>query len=353
MSGLGVPVMNQFGLRPAVVEGTDRIAPLTVNRDLDKLGLLNGVTTFNFHLHLPHYALTTEDTKSIHVLSTQPIDMTRPHPFTAAGNREFNSLVWMPPRGIAAAISSSPTRRSSRRCSEARTAWNDSGATSPRCDSSCSHRLHLFNQLNPMTERDREQHGGVTGGRPEAGGSQRPCVLTINGGSSSLKFAVFAASESLDRVLTGRVERVGQGQSRLVVSAADGGRREDRAVAAPDQAAAAGLVIEEIERGLGLGTIAAVGHRIVHGGDRFVEPALITAEMIDQLRRIAPFDPEHLPGEIALIEAIGSAIPGIPQVACFDTAFHRDDAKARTDRPDPAAVLGAGRQALRFPRAVV
>jgi hypothetical protein len=57
------------------------------------------VSTFNFHLHLPHYALTTEDTKSIHVLSRQPIDLSRPHPFTAAGNREFNSCVWMPPKG--------------------------------------------------------------------------------------------------------------------------------------------------------------------------------------------------------------------------------------------------------------
>lgn len=96
MTGLAVPVMNQFGLRPAVVEGTNQIAPLTINKDLDKLGLLNGVNTFNFHLHLPHYAVT-EDTKSIHVLSKQPIDMTRPHPFTAAGNREFNSFIWMPP----------------------------------------------------------------------------------------------------------------------------------------------------------------------------------------------------------------------------------------------------------------
>ena len=92
MKGLDVPVLNQFGLRPAVVQGTDQIAPLTINKDLDKLGLLNGVTTFNFHLHLPHYALTTEDTKSIHVLARQPIDLSRPHPFTAAGNREFNSL---------------------------------------------------------------------------------------------------------------------------------------------------------------------------------------------------------------------------------------------------------------------
>lgn len=99
MAGLGVPVLNQFGLRPAVVEGTGEIAPLTINRDQDTLGLLNGVTTFNFHLHLPHYALTTDDQKSIHVLASQPVELSRPHPFTAAGNREFNSCLWMPPQG--------------------------------------------------------------------------------------------------------------------------------------------------------------------------------------------------------------------------------------------------------------
>src|SRR5437016_13531356 len=99
MKALGVPVMNQFGLRPALVKGTKQIAPLTINKDLDKLGLLNGVTTFNFHPHLPHYALTTDDTKSVHVLARQPIDLDRPHPFTAAGNTEFNSFIWMPPNG--------------------------------------------------------------------------------------------------------------------------------------------------------------------------------------------------------------------------------------------------------------
>src|SRR5262249_3213312 len=98
MKALDVPVVNQYGLRPAVVKGTNQITPLTVNKDLDKLGLLEGVTTFNFHLHLPHYALTTEDSKSVHLLSRQPIDLTRPHPFTAAGNREFNSCIWMPPK---------------------------------------------------------------------------------------------------------------------------------------------------------------------------------------------------------------------------------------------------------------
>jgi hypothetical protein len=93
MKGLGVPVINQFGLRPAVVSGTDQIAPLTINKDLDKLGVLKGVTTFNVHLHLPYDALTTKESKSIHMLARQPIDLSRPHPFTAAGNQEFNSCL--------------------------------------------------------------------------------------------------------------------------------------------------------------------------------------------------------------------------------------------------------------------
>ncbi len=69
MHGLELPVLNQFGLRPAVVPGTDQIAPLTINKDFDGLGLLNGVTSFNFHRRLPHYALTTEGTRSIRVLA--------------------------------------------------------------------------------------------------------------------------------------------------------------------------------------------------------------------------------------------------------------------------------------------
>jgi hypothetical protein len=98
MKALGVPVLNQYGLRPAIVKGTGKIAPLTISKDLDKRGLLNDVSTFNFHLHLPHYALTTEETSSVHVLARQPIDLDRPHPFTEAGNTEFNSFIWMPPK---------------------------------------------------------------------------------------------------------------------------------------------------------------------------------------------------------------------------------------------------------------
>jgi hypothetical protein len=98
MKAFGVPVLNKFGLRPALVKGTSDLQPLTTFKDLDKLGLLNGVTTFNFHPHLPHYELTTSDTKSVHLLARQPIDTERPHPFTEAGNKEFNAFIWMPPK---------------------------------------------------------------------------------------------------------------------------------------------------------------------------------------------------------------------------------------------------------------
>jgi hypothetical protein len=124
IDGLGIPVENRWGLRPAVVRRapqptpatarteldksgwmtgttgpTDRIAPLNVMRDLDTRGWLEGVSNFNFHMHLPHYAVTSEDRGAIHVLARQPIDLSKPHPFTNAGNKEFNTLVWMPPAG--------------------------------------------------------------------------------------------------------------------------------------------------------------------------------------------------------------------------------------------------------------
>ena len=99
MQGLGIPVENRYALRPAKVPGTEKLAPLSIARDLDTKGWLQGVTTFNFHMHLPHYAVTTDDPKAIHVLARQPIDMARPHPFTEAGNREFNMFLWMTPKG--------------------------------------------------------------------------------------------------------------------------------------------------------------------------------------------------------------------------------------------------------------
>src|SRR4051794_23897749 len=99
MKGLGVPVENQWGLRPATVAGTNRTVPLNVARDHDKRGWMTDVNTFVFHMHLPHYAVTSHEGNGIHVLARQPVDTSRPHPFVEAGNREFNMFLWMPPAG--------------------------------------------------------------------------------------------------------------------------------------------------------------------------------------------------------------------------------------------------------------
>ncbi|MGK2880468.1 MAG: hypothetical protein ACSLE6_06630 [Mycobacterium sp.] len=99
MLALEVPVHNKWGLRPAVVDGTQEIRPLNTIRDLDTERLLDNVTTLNFHPHLPHYELTTPGSDTVRVLGRQRIDPNRPHPFTAAGNTEFNALLWMPPAG--------------------------------------------------------------------------------------------------------------------------------------------------------------------------------------------------------------------------------------------------------------
>lgn len=105
MQGLGIPIDNRWGLHPATIpdpaappgQSKVRIGPLTAMRDLDTRGFLNGVSNFNLHPHLPHYAVTADDPRSVHVLATQPIDLSRPHPFTNAGNKEFNTFVWLPP----------------------------------------------------------------------------------------------------------------------------------------------------------------------------------------------------------------------------------------------------------------
>jgi hypothetical protein len=97
MRDLGVPVENQYGLRPETRPGTTKTIPLSTFNDIDTRGWLANVKTFVFHMHLPHYAIT--DPNAIRVLATQRIDMTKPHPFIEAGNREFNMFLWMPPDG--------------------------------------------------------------------------------------------------------------------------------------------------------------------------------------------------------------------------------------------------------------
>lgn len=142
-------------------------------------------------------------------------------------------------------------------------------------------------------------------------------ILTLNGGSSSIKFALFE-TEGLKRVLEGAIERVGLSDASLRIR--QDGSDVSRQVEVPDHEAAVALLMESLNGE----TLTAVGHRVVHGGSRYSKPHWITRDMIDDLRKLSPFDPEHLPEELMLIEAFHRRFPDLKQLACFDTDFHRD-----------------------------
>jgi acetate kinase len=149
-------------------------------------------------------------------------------------------------------------------------------------------------------------------------------ILTINGGSSSIKFALFEAGGALRRSLEGAIERIGQSNATLRSKGVNPSDTVSKSVAAPDYTAAANALMDWIDDFAGRDALAAVGHRVVHGGPHYSEPQQISAEMIEELRRISPFDPEHLPEEILLMGSLYRRFPNVPQVACFDTEFHHD-----------------------------
>ncbi|MGZ8915039.1 MAG: acetate/propionate family kinase [Methylobacter sp.] len=154
--------------------------------------------------------------------------------------------------------------------------------------------------------------------------SANPGILTINGGSSSIKFALFEAGDPLRRILEGGIERIGLPEATLRVKGINRADNFLQLETAPDHTAAVGALLDWFEQRLGHDALTAVGHRVVHGGPKYSKPQRITAEMIEELRRLSPFDPQHMPEEIRLIEAFHRRFPKLPQVACFDTAFHHD-----------------------------
>ncbi|MDR3632882.1 MAG: acetate/propionate family kinase [Isosphaeraceae bacterium] len=167
-------------------------------------------------------------------------------------------------------------------------------------------------------------------------------ILTINGGSSSLKFALVQWTDLIARVLSGRVDRIGLENALWVMNGPDGSREEERWVVAPDVRAAVRLVIDRLERSGGFAAIASVGHRVVHGGSRYHQPDRVTAELIEELRKVSAYDPDHLPGEIELIETFRTRDPDLPQVACVDTAFHHDMPRVAQIVPIPRRYEAAG-----------
>ena len=149
-------------------------------------------------------------------------------------------------------------------------------------------------------------------------------ILTINGGSSSIKFAMFETGDPFRRILEGSVEQIGLADARMRLKGADKSDGFMRPVAAPNHAAALAILVDLIEDRYGNDSLLGVGHRIVHGGPKYYEPQIVTSEMLDYLRRFSLFDPEHLPEAITMIEQFQLRFPDVPQVACFDTAFHHD-----------------------------
>ncbi len=149
-------------------------------------------------------------------------------------------------------------------------------------------------------------------------------ILTVNGGSSSIKFALFEVGDSFRRILKGGIERIGQPDATFSVKSPNQRDTSSWSVAAPDHTAAVGALMDWVaERGRS-DELFAVGHRLVHGGPAYSSPQRITEAMVEALHRLSPFDPEHLPEEILLTEAFHRRFPDLPQVACFDTAFHNE-----------------------------
>jgi acetate kinase len=148
-------------------------------------------------------------------------------------------------------------------------------------------------------------------------------ILTINAGSSSLKFALFKTSQQPVRILAGKFERVGLPGGKLSVHNLETGERSEREFQAASHVACVAALEDVLDTTANMAAVRAVGHRIVHGGPRYLQPQRVDAALLEELRRIRSFDPDHLPAEMGLVKHFTECYPDVPQIACFDTAFHR------------------------------
>lgn len=173
--------------------------------------------------------------------------------------------------------------------------------------------------------------------------SSGACILTVNGGSSSIKFAIYQTDALSTPSVSGKVDRIGLDGTTLSWHATKGDGRMD----APDDKPAPGLLVDWLETRQEFAAVKAVGHRVVHGLTR-TEPERITRAVLDELRRATPYAPDHLPREIELIEAFRERHPHLPQVASFDTAFHRTMPSVATLLPIPRRYQTKGVQRYGF-----
>jgi acetate kinase len=167
-------------------------------------------------------------------------------------------------------------------------------------------------------------------------------ILTVNAGSSSIKFAVFTNNDSPNRILTGQVERIGNPNAQLIAKRTGSSTEDRQPIQAESHDDATESISAYIRKQLGPDAVTAIGHRVVLGGIHLQEHGLITPEMMNELRQSQPLDITHLPREIALIDAFAKSFPARPQIACFDTAFQRDMPAMAKLLPIPRKFTDAG-----------
>jgi acetate kinase len=172
-------------------------------------------------------------------------------------------------------------------------------------------------------------------------------ILTINGGSSSIKFALYQVGEPLRRGLYGKVDRIGLPGTNLVFHDAEGKPQAGRNLDAADHKSAANFLIDWLEGKTDFALVKGVGHRVVHGM-KHTEPEMVSQDLLAELHRISPYDPDHLPREIELIEAFRQRHPQLPQLACFDTAFHQTMPRVARLLPIPRRFDAKGIQRYGF-----
>ncbi len=198
----------------------------------------------------------------------------------------------------------------------------------------------------PITDQANQAERATQGITVDA--SHEPVsVLTINGGSSSIKFALYQVGERLDRKLFGKVDRIGLNGTNLTFADDDGSPQARLSLPAADHKSAADFLIGWLETQDGFESVRAVGHRVVHGMNH-TEPEIVTQDLLDELHRISPYDPEHLPREIKLIQAFRQRHPKLPQLACFDTTFHSDMPRVAKLLPIPRRYEAMGVQRYGF-----
>jgi acetate kinase len=172
-------------------------------------------------------------------------------------------------------------------------------------------------------------------------------VLALNGGSSSIKFALFPEGDLTRRVVHGKIDRIGSSGTALTATLAGGTKPLTEKLKAGEFSAAIQFLIDWFDQRKVLESVTAIGHRVVHGMWHSA-PQRITAGLLTELRAVIPYDPEHLPAEIQLIEKLLQRCPALPQIACFDTAFHRTMPRVATLLPLPRRYEAMGVQRYGF-----